>query len=68
MIELSTCGALQKAPSGSAMATKPGVVSTATGGATGSGVKAGGSASIGTAGKESPKAKTEVDGLWIYTY
>lgn len=50
------------------MATKPGVVSTATGGATGSGVKAGGSASIGTAGKESPKAKTEVDGLWIYTY
>uniref|UniRef100_A0A671UB72 Calpastatin n=1 Tax=Sparus aurata TaxID=8175 RepID=A0A671UB72_SPAAU len=50
----------EKASSGSAMATKPGVVSTATGGATGSGVKAGGSASIGTAGKESPKAKTEV--------
>uniref|UniRef100_A0A671U9R6 Calpastatin n=1 Tax=Sparus aurata TaxID=8175 RepID=A0A671U9R6_SPAAU len=49
----------EKASSGSAMATKPGVVSTATGGATGSGVKAGGSASIGTAGKESPKAKTE---------
>ncbi|XP_073323657.1 calpastatin isoform X3 [Pagrus major] len=49
----------EKASSGSAMATKPGVVSTATGGATGSGVKAGGSASIGTAGKGSPKAKTE---------
>ncbi|XP_030275943.1 calpastatin isoform X28 [Sparus aurata] len=51
----------EKASSGSAMATKPGVVSTATGGATGSGVKAGGSASIGTAGKESPKAKTETN-------
>ncbi|KAM8757849.1 calpastatin isoform 8-T8 [Acanthopagrus schlegelii] len=49
----------EKASSGSTMATKPGVVSTATGGATGSGVKAGGSASIGTAEKGSPKAKTE---------
>lgn len=47
------------------MATKPGVVTTATGGATGSGARAGGSASIGTAGKVTPKAKTEVDGLWV---
>lgn len=46
------------------MATKPGVVTTATGGATGSGVTAGGRASVGTAGKEAPKAKPEVDGLW----
>ncbi|XP_036956487.1 calpastatin isoform X8 [Acanthopagrus latus] len=51
----------EKASSGSTMATKPGVVSTATGGATGSSVKAGGSASIGTAGKGSPKAKTETN-------
>ncbi|KAM8757848.1 calpastatin isoform 7-T7 [Acanthopagrus schlegelii] len=51
----------EKASSGSTMATKPGVVSTATGGATGSGVKAGGSASIGTAEKGSPKAKTETN-------
>lgn len=42
------------------MATKPGVVTTATGGATGSGVTAGGSAQIG---KVPPKGKTEVDGL-----
>lgn len=62
--DLSTPGALQKASSGSAMATKPGVVAAATGGATGSGVKAGGSAAAGTAGKEAPKAKPEVDGLW----
>lgn len=47
------------------MASKPGVVTAATGGATGSGVTAGGSASVGTAGKEAPKAKPEVDGLWI---
>lgn len=53
-------GALQTASSGSAMATKPGVVTTATGGATGSGVTAGGSAQIG---KVPPKGKTEVDGL-----
>ncbi|XP_023283672.1 calpastatin isoform X13 [Seriola lalandi dorsalis] len=49
----------EKASSGSAMATKPGVVTTATGGATGSGVTAGGSASFGTAGKEAPKSKPE---------
>lgn len=61
MIDFSTPDALQKASSGTAMATKPG----ATGGATGSGVTAGGSASIGTAGKVAPKAKTEVDGLWM---
>lgn len=41
------------------MATKPGLVTTATGGATQSGVTTGGSASIGTAGKAMP----EVDGL-----
>ncbi|XP_059184536.1 calpastatin isoform X3 [Centropristis striata] len=45
----------EKASSGSAMATKPGVVSTATG-PTGSRVTAGGSASVGTAGKT--KAET----------
>ncbi|XP_070695121.1 calpastatin isoform X3 [Pempheris klunzingeri] len=50
----------EKASSGSAMATKPGVVTTATGGAKGGGVTAGGSASLGTAGKEAPKAKPEV--------
>ncbi|XP_051804331.1 calpastatin isoform X5 [Acanthochromis polyacanthus] len=44
----------EKASSGSAMATKPGVVTTATGGATGSGVTTGGSAAVGTA-----KAKPE---------
>uniref|UniRef100_A0A4W6CVE0 Calpastatin n=1 Tax=Lates calcarifer TaxID=8187 RepID=A0A4W6CVE0_LATCA len=49
----------EKASSGSAMATKPGVGTTATGGATGSGVTAGGRASVGTAGKEAPKAKPE---------
>ncbi|XP_023283679.1 calpastatin isoform X19 [Seriola lalandi dorsalis] len=51
----------EKASSGSAMATKPGVVTTATGGATGSGVTAGGSASFGTAGKEAPKSKPETN-------
>lgn len=51
-------GALQKAALGSNMATKPGV-------ATGSGTTAGGSASIGTAGKVTPKAKPEVDGLLV---
>nr|XP_046240420.1 calpastatin isoform X31 [Scatophagus argus] len=51
----------EKASSGSTMATKPGVVTIATGGATGSGGTAGGSASIGTAGKVSPKAKTETN-------
>lgn len=61
MINFSTPAALQKASSGSTMATKPGVITTATGGATRSGVTAGGSASVGTAGK----AKPEVDGLWV---
>ncbi|XP_018555769.1 calpastatin isoform X37 [Lates calcarifer] len=51
----------EKASSGSAMATKPGVGTTATGGATGSGVTAGGRASVGTAGKEAPKAKPETN-------
>lgn len=62
MINSSTPGALQKASSGSAMATKPGAVASGTGRATGSGVAAGGSASVGMAGKEAPKAKPEVDG------
>lgn len=39
------------------MASKPGVVTTTTG----SGVTAGGSAAVGTTGKEAPKAKAEVD-------
>ncbi|XP_070758192.1 calpastatin isoform X2 [Enoplosus armatus] len=41
----------EKASSGSAMATKSGVVTTATGGATGSGVTGGRPASVGTAGR-----------------
>lgn len=59
-------GALQKASaslSSSTMATKPGAVTTATGGATGSAVEAGGSVTVGMAGKEKPKAKPEVD--WV---
>lgn len=64
-VDFSTPGALQKASSGPTMATKPGVVTTATGGATGSGVAAGGSVSVGTAGKGAPQAKPEVDGLWM---
>lgn len=50
---------LQKASSGAAMATKPGVVTASTG----SGAAAGGSVSVGTAGKVTPKGSTEVDGL-----
>ncbi|XP_060898262.1 calpastatin isoform X26 [Labrus mixtus] len=50
----------EKASSGTAMASKPGPVTTATGPVAGSGIKGGGSASIGTAGKEAPKAKAEV--------
>lgn len=42
------------------MATKPGVVTASTG----SGAAAGGSVSVGTAGKVTPKGSTEVDGLW----
>ncbi|XP_008407666.1 calpastatin isoform X5 [Poecilia reticulata] len=49
----------EKAPSGSTMTTKPGVVTTAAGGASGSGVTAGAAAKAGTAGKDSPKAKPE---------
>ncbi|XP_053171353.1 calpastatin isoform X10 [Scomber japonicus] len=44
----------ETASSGSTMATKPGGVGTATGGATGR-------ASVGTAGKEAPKAKPETN-------
>ncbi|XP_029358939.1 calpastatin isoform X21 [Echeneis naucrates] len=51
----------EKAASGSAMASKPGVVTTATGGATGSGFTAGGSASVGTAGKAGPKTRPETN-------
>ncbi|KAK1901262.1 Calpastatin [Dissostichus eleginoides] len=47
----------EKAASGSAMASKPGVT-TATGGATRSGVTAGGSASVGTAGKAKAETNT----------
>ncbi|XP_023181273.1 calpastatin isoform X12 [Xiphophorus maculatus] len=50
----------EKAPSGSTMTTKPGVVTMAAGGATGSGVTAGTAAKAGTTGKDSPKAKPEV--------
>uniref|UniRef100_A0A3B5R599 Calpastatin n=1 Tax=Xiphophorus maculatus TaxID=8083 RepID=A0A3B5R599_XIPMA len=49
----------EKAPSGSTMTTKPGVVTMAAGGATGSGVTAGTAAKAGTTGKDSPKAKPE---------
>ncbi|XP_054877038.1 calpastatin isoform X10 [Poeciliopsis prolifica] len=49
----------EKAPSGSTMTTKPGVVTTAAGGATESGVAAGAAAKAGTAGKDLPKAKPE---------
>ncbi|XP_028432822.1 calpastatin isoform X10 [Perca flavescens] len=48
----------EKASSGSTMATKPGLVTTATGGATPSGVTTGGSASIGTAGMAKPESAT----------
>ncbi|XP_032368763.1 calpastatin isoform X36 [Etheostoma spectabile] len=50
----------EKASSGSSMATKPGLVTTATGGATQSGVTTGGSASIGTAGIAKPQVQVEV--------
>ncbi|XP_028432824.1 calpastatin isoform X12 [Perca flavescens] len=50
----------EKASSGSTMATKPGLVTTATGGATPSGVTTGGSASIGTAGMAKPEVQVEV--------
>lgn len=63
MIDFSTPGTLQKESSGSAMATRSGGVTSATGGATKSSVTAGGGASVGTAAK----AKPEVDRLWIPT-
>ncbi|XP_054866499.1 calpastatin isoform X24 [Amphiprion ocellaris] len=54
----------EKASSGSAMATKPGVVTTATGGATGSGVTTGGSAAVGTA-KANPETNTTLAGATV---
>ncbi|XP_008278762.1 calpastatin [Stegastes partitus] len=54
----------EKASSGSAMATKPGVVTTATGGATGSGVTTGGSAAVGTA-KAKPETNTTLVGATV---
>lgn len=65
MVKLSTPAALQKGSSASAMATKSGLSTTAAGGVAGSGITAGGSASIGTAGKGSIKNKTEVERLWM---
>ncbi|XP_037638823.1 calpastatin isoform X28 [Sebastes umbrosus] len=55
----------EKASSGSTMATKPGVITTATGGATRSGVTAGGSASVGTAGKAKPETNTTPAGATV---
>ncbi|XP_029906854.1 calpastatin isoform X4 [Myripristis murdjan] len=49
----------EKASSASSMATKPGVVTTATGGAAGSGVTAAGSVSVGTTGKMTTKVTSE---------
>lgn len=57
VIKVNTFGVLQKE---SAMASKPGVVTRATGGATGGGTAAGGSALTGTAVKVTAGAKTEV--------
>lgn len=53
--------AFQKASSGTSMATKPGLVTTATGGAAGS-------TSVGTAGKVAAELKAEVVELWINWY
>ncbi|XP_078104101.1 calpastatin isoform X13 [Sander vitreus] len=55
----------EKASSGSTMATKPGLVTTATGGATQSGVTTGGSASIGKAGKAMPETNTTPAGATV---
>ncbi|XP_054472089.1 LOW QUALITY PROTEIN: calpastatin [Anoplopoma fimbria] len=55
----------EKTSSGSAMATKPGVGTTAAGGATQSGVTAGGSASIGKAGKAKPETNTTPTGATV---
>nr|CBN81110.1 Calpastatin [Dicentrarchus labrax] len=51
----------ERASSGSTMATKPGGVSTTTGGAAGSGVTAGGGVSVGNAGRVAPKAQPETN-------
>lgn len=63
VMKIDKFGVLQKESSGSAMASKPGVATRATGGATGSGATAGGSAPTGTAGKVAAKAKAEVERL-----
>ncbi|XP_068576565.1 calpastatin isoform X26 [Cebidichthys violaceus] len=55
----------EKASSGSAMATKPAVVPAAASGATQSGVTAGGSASIGKAGKAKPETNTAPTGATV---
>lgn len=60
IMKVDNFGVLQKESSGSAMASKPGVVTRAADGATGSGTAAGGSAPTGTTGKVTAKAKTEV--------
>lgn len=62
VIKANAFGVLQKE---SAMASKPGVVTRATGGATAGGTTAGGSALSGTAAKVTAKAKTEVERLWM---
>ncbi|XP_015240774.1 PREDICTED: calpastatin isoform X6 [Cyprinodon variegatus] len=49
----------EKAHSGSTMTTKPVAITTAAGGAAGTGMTAGAAAKAGTAGKDSPKAKAE---------
>ncbi|KAK5608933.1 hypothetical protein CRENBAI_018082 [Crenichthys baileyi] len=58
-VSTASTAQFEKAPSGSAMSTKPGVVITAAGGATRSGVTAGAAAKAETAGKDSPKGKPE---------
>lgn len=63
VMKVDNFGLLQKESSGSAMASKPGVATRATGGVTGSGTTAGGSAPTGTAGKVTAKAKAEVERL-----
>lgn len=59
VMKVNNFGVLQKE---STMASKPGVTRV-TGGATGSGITAGGSAPTGTGGKVTAKAKTEVERL-----
>lgn len=62
VMKVNNCGVFQKE---SAMASKPGVVTRATGRATGRGTTAGGSALPGTAGKGTAKAEIEVERLWM---